>query len=127
MRGEVERRRLEAEMEKIELDLQRARLEAALQQQRILQAAHTPPALPPSPAERGIAAHREKYAVRNQADQDTITDFQIELSTIYISEMSDHEKAIRIQAVMRAYRFGREMLPPRARRLLNKVEDQEDD
>lgn len=119
-REKLRRRRLEAAAEHVEFKRETLRLQEAKKQQALLEP--TKPAV--SPTKRVINEYREKFAVKADAEQDVITDCRRRVADIFMADIDDHEKALRIHAVLRTYRLGSEALPKVVRELLDRV-DQE--
>lgn len=102
-------------------------LEEASRQRLLLQEME-PPALPPPPEDPGqktINEVRSNARTRAAAKQFLISDCLDQVWLIYRSEMEEDEKAFRIRAVMDAFRQDPEVLPPKVRRLIERVDSPE--
>jgi hypothetical protein len=118
IRAEVERRELMAKAAEIEQRGETRRLEEVQKRKALAEPAK--PAL--SDYERMIEECRQEFDAKNAAEQAAITAFRQHIAEIFMSDMSDHEKSLRIRAVLRSYRFGREAVPKMVRQLLDRID-----
>lgn len=133
---QLELRRFDAEELRLEDDIQqrlalrKARLhtealgEASKQAQ--LLTAMQPPAKPKTQAEL-VIEERNRTRTRARAKQSVVSDFLAEIERIYGRHISQSEKAMRIRAVVEAYRQDPDHLPVHIRKFLEQVEDEIDD
>ena len=111
--------------------LKTLQLEQTAKNTRLLAAINPPAAvLPPEQtdedrARKVIDKQLLEFQTRAVARQRLITDFMKELRWAYDAPIENAEKALRIRAVMEAYRQGEEVLPMEVRSFLRQAEDDE--
>jgi hypothetical protein len=109
--------------------IQTQRLEEIRKQFKLLNEIEPRPApLPATPADavkQAIGDHRQQFKAKATAKQLVISDFLRELQKVFRANLEDPVKAVRIRAVLEAYKQEVEALPKEIRQFVERVERSE--